>query len=318
MKPSLLSKTQPSGKLLFLGDSITDDGRYLTFLNAWLRWFVPDTQTELYNLGVSSETVSGLSEAAHPFPRPCLHSRLQRALDTIQPDWVFLCYGMNDAIYAPYDAVRAQAFQSGYLRACERIRKSGAQCVVLTPPVFDAKSYAQAGGTLLGAQADTFSYLAAYEDYDNVLARYSAWLIDIFASPDASATLPPVHTVIDLHSATAKALQQRRAQNADCLHGDGIHPGLAGHWAMAKPVLETLFYADCARLEAFLAQDDFGCFQLLYERDSLLHHHWKERVGHDNETKSLSLCGEALAAALTRADAALVEHQRSFSVSLPD
>ena len=57
--------------VLFLGDSITADGRYVKFLQ---RYFEEYARQEMVLMGggLSSETLSGLSEATHPFPRPVL------------------------------------------------------------------------------------------------------------------------------------------------------------------------------------------------------------------------------------------------------
>ena len=54
------------------------------------------------NLGLPGETVTGLSEPGHPFPRPNVHERFGRVLAGGKPDLVFACYGMNDGIYYPF------------------------------------------------------------------------------------------------------------------------------------------------------------------------------------------------------------------------
>ncbi len=72
----------PSGvrRVVFLGDSITYSGQYLEYVEARLRLNEPTNRLEFLNLGLPSETVSGLSEPGHAggqFPRPGLHERLQ-------------------------------------------------------------------------------------------------------------------------------------------------------------------------------------------------------------------------------------------------
>ena len=48
------------GRVLFLGDSITHDGRYISFIESWLRERRADQPVpELINLGLPSETLSG-------------------------------------------------------------------------------------------------------------------------------------------------------------------------------------------------------------------------------------------------------------------
>ncbi|MGO4271421.1 SGNH/GDSL hydrolase family protein, partial [Paenibacillus sp. TAF58] len=83
-------------RIVFLGDSITDEGTYITYLDSYFEQHMPEIPITFINLGISSETASGLTEADHPFPRPCIHDRLARALQESKPDWVVVGYGMND------------------------------------------------------------------------------------------------------------------------------------------------------------------------------------------------------------------------------
>ena len=79
-----------AGKILFLGDSITDNGKYISYIQSYLLMHQPESRIQIYNLGLTCETVCGLTEPGHPFPRPNVQDRLDRALITVQPDWVFL------------------------------------------------------------------------------------------------------------------------------------------------------------------------------------------------------------------------------------
>ena len=54
-----------SKRILFLGDSITHAGGYIASLEAALKIQYPDQHPEFLNLGLPSETVSGLSEPGH-------------------------------------------------------------------------------------------------------------------------------------------------------------------------------------------------------------------------------------------------------------
>ena len=100
-------------RLVFLGDSITKDGTYVRYVDAYLMTRFPDRKIEVINLGLSSETVSGTSEVDHPFPRPDVHERLGRALEMTKPDFVAACYGMNDGIYHPIDGDRFSRYRAG-------------------------------------------------------------------------------------------------------------------------------------------------------------------------------------------------------------
>ena len=61
-------------RILFLGDSITHAGHYITLIETQLR-MTGQAVPEMINLGLPSETACGLSEPDHPFPRPDVHER---------------------------------------------------------------------------------------------------------------------------------------------------------------------------------------------------------------------------------------------------
>ncbi|MEM7385628.1 MAG: GDSL-type esterase/lipase family protein, partial [Verrucomicrobiota bacterium] len=133
----LLSKE--GGRILFLGDSITQDGRYVSFIETYLWAKYPDLPFTITNMGVSAETVSRTTEPNHA-PRPWVHDRVEKALEIAKPDWVFICYGMNDGNYYPprRDIQKAYLKQMG--RLLERIEPTGAKIVLLSPPPFDPVS----------------------------------------------------------------------------------------------------------------------------------------------------------------------------------
>ncbi len=205
-------------KVLWLGDSITQAGDYVTFAEYYLNKQNTSSHFDFVSIGLSSENVSCLTETDHPFPRPCLSERLQRALDLVHPQIVIACYGMNDGIYHPQSPERMAAFQKGIQSLIEAVRAKNARLILLTPPPFDPTSVT----TTRDAHAPDFSYKAPYEKYDDVLADYAAW--------EKTLTAADV-TVVDLHTPIAAYLAKQRFTK------DGIHPDLAGHLLMARTLL---------------------------------------------------------------------------------
>lgn len=219
-------------RVLILGDSITQDGRYVAFLDYYLHQLSPRAHTDIVSIGLSSETVSGLSEGSHPFPRPCVLERVDRALKATKPAVVFACYGMNDGIYHPSSPERLAAFKSGVRQLIERVRGAGAKLVLITPPVFDATSIA---ARTVGLEASEFSYGKPFADYDAVLAEFAA---------AETALVEPDVTVVDVHSAMRSALAERRGSDPKFNFApDGVHPADAGHLLIAQTLLTSLGYA---------------------------------------------------------------------------
>ncbi len=118
-------------RVMGLGDSITQDGKYVSFVEYYLNQKFPGEHFDFISIGLGSETVSGLSEKTHPFPRPCVFERLERALEAVKPATVVACYGMNDGIYHPESKERVEAFQNGIHRLSAAVQSAGSMVRIL-------------------------------------------------------------------------------------------------------------------------------------------------------------------------------------------
>jgi lysophospholipase L1-like esterase len=217
--------------VLFLGDSNTFAGGFITQIDAVLRTRRPDDKFTLVNLGLPSETCCGLTEKDHPFPRPDIHERLDRALAEIKPTVVFISYGMNDGIYAPFAEERFQAYQAGIRKLLEKVRAAKARPILLTPPPFDPVPLKE---KVRPASADDFSYRFPFAGYDGVLRRYADWLVTL-----RDKDLP----VVDVHAALTRYVAERRkTEPGFTLSGDGIHPSTVGHTLIAQAILDGLHF----------------------------------------------------------------------------
>lgn len=250
---------QPGQRILLLGDSITQGSQYVSFIDAGLIQDQPSVKYDVLCAGLSSETVSGLSEPGHAggkFPRPDLHERLDRALEKAKPDLVLACYGMNDGIYMPLSEERFKAFRDGMTKLHEKAIAAGAKIIHLTPPVFDPVPIA-AKVDDSGEPGKTF------RNYNDVLDRYSEWLIE---------QRKQGWEVIDVHGAMAAALAAERAKDAAFTYAkDGIHPNEAGHQVMAQPVL------DAWGIKAKVSPE---LFKIVHQKTSVLRDAWLAEIGH--------------------------------------
>ena len=215
-------------RVVFLGDSNTFAGGYVAYLDAYLFTRFPDRKFELLNLGLPSETACGLSEPDHPYPRPDVHERLDRVLAKTKPDVVVLCYGMNDGVYYPFSEDRFKKYQDGMLDVIDRVSKTGAKVVVVTPPPFDPRPVQD---KLLPKTADKFSWVHPYEGYDDVLKRYSDWLLTL---RDKGLMVVDAHEAISRH-----LLKMRESDPKYHLSGDGVHIDGSGHWLVAQAILQA-------------------------------------------------------------------------------
>lgn len=278
-------------RVLVLGDSITQDGRYVSYLEYYLH--TAGKSCDLVSIGLSSETVSGLTEASSPNPRPCVLERVDRALKAVKPTLVLACYGMNDGIYHPPSPERLAAFTDGLRQLIARVRNSGATLVLVTPPVFDPLPLA---AKTVPANAGKFGYVSPYVGYDDVLAEFTRAELGI--SGDGV-------TVIDLHTPMAAALSARRSKDpAFSFAKDGVHPGDLGHLLMAQIIAAGLGLTPPRDPEAELARLSADpLFALVHDRRELRSEAWLPFVGYTRDTtyKSASVrAAEKAAARLER------------------
>lgn len=250
-------------RIVVLGDSITYAGEYVDQFELFLRAAHPERKFEVLDLGLPSETVSGLSEEGHAggkFPRPDLHERLDRVLAKTKPDLVLACYGMNDGIYLPPAPERLEKYQSGIRRLREKVTATGAQIVHLTPPVFDPVP--------LGPKTSPDGLHGPYAGYDDVLAQFAAWLVGQKAAG---------WRVIDVHTPMLKELQAKRAADpAYKFAGDGVHANAAGHAIMARALIEGLGQ----KFDPTLAEKNPAIYKLINERRKLLSNAWLNECGY--------------------------------------
>lgn len=250
--------TKDVKRVVFLGNSITYSGQFVSYIDAYFTLKHPNRQLEIINVGLPSETVSGLSEEGHAdgkFPRPYLKERLQRVLIEVDPDLVIVNYGMNDGIYLPFDESRFQAFQNGINWMHQAIENSGADIIHVTPPVFDERKDPA---------------------YANVLDIYSSWLVSRRYTDDWK--------VIDLHWPMRKSLEEQREQNPDFAFAkDGVHPDNAGHFLMAKVILLGLGEEVAAGTRDELLASSRNATKILAlveRRQEILKLAWLKATGH--------------------------------------
>lgn len=264
-------------RVVFLGDSITYSGQYIDLVSAYLAVKYPQQKCELINLGLPSETVSGLSEPGHAggsFPRPDVHERLGRVLEKVKPDLVVACYGMNCGMYYPLSKERMEKYQSGMLRLREAAEKAGAKVIHITPPVFDSEPIK--ARTLPAGQAE---YRQPYVGYNEVLDAYSKWLLKQRAEG---------WQVVDLHGPMNDYIAEHRKNDPKfALAGDGVHMNGTGHWIATQQLLLGLQAPEEEIKKANSADELLKSYphglevlELTEQRNHILRDAWLSATGH--------------------------------------
>lgn len=213
-------------RVVFLGDSITHAGDYVTDAECWL--LSRGHRLEVLNIGLPSESATELTAAenaghveSYGFPRPSLGDRLDRSLALAKPDLLFVCYGMNDASALPEGPEGLNRYAEAMTHLRETALQAGVKRVVLcTPPVYDPK--------------DPVS--PAKNRHGTNLEAYREWLLSKRADG---------WEVVDIHGPMRRDLAAaKKADPAFRFQPDGVHPDREGHWVMAREILSQFFGAD--------------------------------------------------------------------------
>lgn len=197
---------QRGDRVVFFGDSITEQQLYTNYVEAYLATSYPEYGFSFFNAGWSGDTAPGGAK------------RLDRDVLSIKPTVVILCYGMNDGQCAsPSEAIRNQ-FAAGMHELVDRLKEKGIRILLMTPGMVDESvnpglksiQYNMKGLRIL---ADEILKLAATE----------------------KLPVCDTHKLMNDVDARAKA-----AVPGFCMIPDSVHPDPAGHLVMAYGLLQAL------------------------------------------------------------------------------
>ncbi len=218
-------------RLVFLGDSITEQRLYTTYIEAYALTRHPDWKLTFRNVGWGGDT-AWLRQRSHPDERQLFEAEpdaqqkmveeavgrgLGRDVLPLKPSVVTIKFGMNDHAY---QAFRQDIFRA-YARSQEQLAKvleaNGARVAFLTPqPIEDKRPDPD-------KDARNQSLRKFSDGLKEVAARTGAAFVDQF----------------DPYMAI---LVRERAGNPSGFvgGGDAVHPGPIGHTVMAWAILKAL------------------------------------------------------------------------------
>jgi lysophospholipase L1-like esterase len=193
-------------RIVFLGDSITEQQLYTNYVEAYLASRYPELKLTFFNAGWGGDTAPG----------GC--ARLERDVLALKPDVVTICYGMNDGGYCPMKPEIRDAFAGGMRKLVSRLKAANVRVVLLTPGMVDVT----VNPDLRKVEYNTQSLRALA---DEVLALAAAEQLPV----------ADLHRLMNDVEAAAKA-----ADPAFCMVPDSVHPDPAGHLVMAFGLLQAL------------------------------------------------------------------------------
>jgi len=215
-------------RVVFLGDSITEQRLYTTYIEAYALSRHPSWKLTFRNAGwggdtswlrTRSETNEGLLFASDEARQMEMIHRavdfgLRRDVLPLNPTVVLVNFGMNDHYYQPFRPDIFRAYVRSEAEIARILEANGARVALLTPqPIEDKRADPD-------QDVRNQSLLRFSDGLRDVAARANAAFVDEF-DPYMAAMLA--------------------SQSATIGRGhDGVHPGPAGHTIMAWAILKGL------------------------------------------------------------------------------
>lgn len=218
-------------RLAVIGDSITEQRLYSRMIEEYLTLCRPDLQVEVRQLGWSGETASGFV------------NRMQQDCLQFKPTVATTCYGMNDHGYRKFEQPIGDLYRNKMSVILDAFQKAGMRVVVGSPGIVGkTPSWVRGAGNV----DDMNDGLVHLHNIGLELARkrglgFATVFEDMVALRDKS-----------------KAVYGDKLEAAG---SDGVHPGWAGHLAMAHAFLKALGMgqSDLARIAIDLSAKTVSC-----------------------------------------------------------
>jgi lysophospholipase L1-like esterase len=200
-------------RVVFYGDSITDQRLYTTFAETYVVTRFPRMNVTFTHSGWGGDRVTGGGGGG-------IIERLRRDVSAYNPTVVTIMLGMNDGRYRAFDDQIFAIYSGGYKNIVQRLKKEHPQIRItaIQPSPYDDVTRAPGfpGG------------------YNATLLRYSQFIQELASAENL--------TVADLNRPVAAMLEKAKANNAQLsqrILPDRVHPGASGHLIMAESLLKA-------------------------------------------------------------------------------
>lgn len=195
---------KPEDRVLFLGDSITEQYQYSSDIELFLTTRFPKWNMTFLNAGISGDTAAG---GAGRFATHVLAEK---------PTAITINFGMNDGGYGAFNADKNAAFVKSTTAMLEAARTAGVRVALLSPNAVDRRIQ------------DRFTL------YLETQKQFYAPLKELAAKTGA--------TFVDQYAITRAELEKMEQDNATLVKpfGDGFHTASPGGLMMAHAILTGL------------------------------------------------------------------------------
>jgi len=194
---------QPKDRIVFLGDSITEQYQYSSTMELYLTTRFPTWNLTFINAGIGGDTAGGGA------------GRFQSHVLNEKPTAVTINFGMNDGGYGAFNKSSAENFVKNTEKMLDLAKKAGVRVAVVSPNAVDRRV------------AERFKL------YLETQKQFYVGLKDAAAKYDAKFA--------DQYAVTRAALEKMEADMAKVIpFGDGFHTSSNGGLLMAHAILTQL------------------------------------------------------------------------------
>jgi lysophospholipase L1-like esterase len=200
-------------RVVFYGDSITDQRLYTTFVETYTVTRFPGVDVTFVHSGWGGDRVTGGGGGR-------IHRRLKRDVFAYAPTVVTIMLGMNDGSYRAFDQKIFDTYAFGYKSLVEEILddRPGVRLTLIQPSPFDDVT-----------RPPTFE-----GGYNAVLVRYGEYVKELAQKEKVD--------VADLNTPVVEALKKANETDPEVakkIIADRVHPGPAGQLLMAAALLKA-------------------------------------------------------------------------------
>lgn len=218
-------------RVVFLGDSITQQKLYTTYIEAYALTRHPDWKLTFRNTGWGGDT-AWLRQRAHPdegklfaaqpaeqqaLIEKAVASGLGRDVLPLKPTVVTIKFGMNDHAYQPFRPDIFKAYVASQRELVKVLKASGARVALLTPQPIEDKR----------ADPD--------KDVKNLALRKFSDGLKVVAQENGAAFVDQFDPFMAIMMKAREGHPEARIGG-----GDAVHPGPAGQTLMAWTILKQL------------------------------------------------------------------------------